>query len=156
MGLVFSQQDDILVSFAEDDRYINVWDAQTNNTNTNSITALTLEDNTQHIHFSSVEPSVLAVSEDGTCGVWQNAASTLSIRNGPPRRKIMRGAMTRSADTNISVTASQDDETRIPIISARFVSDYNGRSIMIARGSSIKPMFEVVVCCMKKTRLSID
>ncbi|KAI8336844.1 WD40-repeat-containing domain protein [Chlamydoabsidia padenii] len=144
MGLLFSQEDDILVSFAEDDRYINVWDAQTNNTNTNSITALTLEDNTRHIHFSSVEPSVLAVSEDGTCGIWQNAAATLATRNGPPRRKIMRGAMTRPADTNISVTASQDDQTRIPIISARFVSDYNGRSIMIARGSSIKPMFEVV------------
>jgi U3 small nucleolar RNA-associated protein 5 len=145
MGMVFSQQDDILVSFAEDDRYINVWDTQTNNTNTNSITALTLEDNAQHINFSAVEPSVLAVSEDGTCGIWQNASAAASVRNGPPRRKMMRGALTRSPDTTISVVASQDDQTRIPIFSARFVSDYQGRSVMIARGSSIKPMFEVVV-----------
>ncbi|KAI8339025.1 WD40-repeat-containing domain protein [Chlamydoabsidia padenii] len=144
VGMNFSHQDDILVSFAEDDRYINVWDTQTNNTNTNSITALTLEDNAQHINFSAIEPSVLAVSEDGTCGIWQNASAAGSVRNGPPRRKMMRGAMTRSPDTIISVVASQDDQTRIPILSARFVSDYDGRSVMIARGSSIKPMFEVV------------
>ncbi|KAI8093213.1 WD40-repeat-containing domain protein [Halteromyces radiatus] len=144
LNLAFSQQDDVLVSIAEDDRYINVWDAQANNNNTSNITALTLEDNATHVHFSSVEPSLLVVSEDGTCGIWQNASATLSVRNGPPRRKIMRGAMTRPADTTISVLASQDDQTKIPIFSARFVSDYNGRSVMIARGSSIKPMFEVV------------
>ncbi|CAO3589709.1 unnamed protein product [Absidia cylindrospora] len=154
--MVFSPQDDILVSFAEDDRYINIWDAQTTNTNTNSITALTLEDNAQHIHFSGVEPAVLAVSEDGTCSIWQNPSTTLSVRNGPPRRKMMRGAMTRSADTTISVVASQDDETKIPIFSARFVSDYNGRSVMIARGSSVKPMFEVVPYINEESGVSLD
>ncbi|ORX48537.1 NUC189-domain-containing protein [Hesseltinella vesiculosa] len=143
--LVFSPQDDLLVSIAEDDRYVNVWDAQSSNTNTNNLTVLTLEDNATHLHFSISEPSVLAVSEDGTCGVWQNASGApSSSRSGHPPKKIMRGAITRSPDTTILVTASQDEQTRIPILNARFVSDFGGQAVMIARGSSIKPIFEVV------------
>ncbi|CAO3626756.1 unnamed protein product [Cunninghamella echinulata] len=160
LNIVFSQHDDILVSIAEDDRYINVWDAQTTNTNTNNIATLVLEDNVTHINFSSIQPSVLAVSEDGTCGIWEHASinnnNNRQTNGGPPRRKLMRGAMTRPADTVISVIASQDEVTKIPIISARFVSDNDGRSVMIARGSSIKPIFEVVRYINEETGTILD
>ncbi|KAI9023879.1 WD40-repeat-containing domain protein [Phycomyces nitens] len=154
--LAFSHQDDILVSSAEDDRYINVWDAQLTNDNTNNLTSLTLENNVAHIDFSETETSVLAVSEDGLVGIWQNASSpTSASASSGPRRKIIR-SMTRPADANIKVVSSQKEDLTIPIIAARYVSDANGKAVMIARGSSVKPVFEVVPYVNEETGALLD
>ncbi|KAI8387367.1 WD40-repeat-containing domain protein [Blakeslea trispora] len=145
--MAFSHQDDVLVSNAEDDRYVNVWDAQTTNTNSNNLTALTLETNVTHIDFSTTEPSVLAVTDDGLVGIWENASLITTQHNASNRRKMMR-SMTKEADANLKLvsTTSTSDEQQvvIPILAAKFVTDSGGKSIMIARGSSIKPSFEVV------------
>ncbi|KAF7727304.1 WD repeat-containing protein 43 [Apophysomyces ossiformis] len=153
--LAFSQQDDVLVSIAEDDRYVNVWDANVENNNTNNLTALTLENNAAHIDFSATETSVLAVSQDGLVGVWQNASSQASSISSGSRRKMIR-SMTRSADTTIKVVSLQSDQAAIPILSARFVVDNEGKSIMIARGSSVKPTFEVVQYVNAETGAMLD
>ncbi|KAL0088401.1 WD40-repeat-containing domain protein [Phycomyces blakesleeanus] len=154
--LAFSHQDDVLVSSAEDDRYVNVWDAQLKNDNTNNLTSLTLENNVAHIDFSETETSVLAVSEDGIVGIWQNADSpTSASASSGPRRKTIR-SMTRPADANIKVVSSQKEDVIIPIIAARYVSDANGKSVMIARGSSIKPVFEVVPYVNEETGALLD
>ncbi|KAI8373626.1 WD40-repeat-containing domain protein [Choanephora cucurbitarum] len=145
--MAFSHQDDVLVSNAEDDRYVNVWDAQTTNTNSNNLTALTLETNVSHIDFSSTEPSVLAVTDDGLVGIWENASLITTQHSTSNRRKMMR-SMTKEADANLKListtTTSDEQEVVIPILAAKFVTDNGGKSIMIARGSSIKPSFEVV------------
>ncbi|KAG2235548.1 hypothetical protein INT48_003111 [Thamnidium elegans] len=142
--LSFSHQDDVLVSNAEDDRYVNVWDAQTTNTNSNNLTALTLETNVSHIDFSSTEPSVLAVTDDGLVGIWENASFTAAqTATGSNRRKMMR-SMTKEADSNVKIVSTAAENTVIPILGAKFVTDNGGKSIMIARGSSVKPSFEVV------------
>lgn len=142
--LSFSHQDDILVSNAEDDRYVNVWDAQSTNTNSNNLTALTLETNVAHIDFSSTEPSVLAVTDDGLVGIWENASfTTTQAAVGGNRRKMMR-SMTKEADANVKIISTVAEDTVIPILAAKFVTDNGGKSIMIARGSSVKPSFEVV------------
>ncbi|KAG0178759.1 WD repeat-containing protein 43 [Apophysomyces sp. BC1034] len=153
--LAFSQEDDVLMSIAEDDRYVNVWDANVDNNNTNNLTSLTLENNAAHIDFSATETSVMAVSQDGLVGVWQNAASPASTTTGGSRRKIIR-SMTRSADATIKVVSSQSEQAVIPILSARFVMDNEGKSIMIARGSSVKPMFEVVQYVNTETGAMLD
>lgn len=140
--LSFSHQDDVLVSNAEDDRYVNVWDAQSNNTNSNNLTALTLETNVAHIDFSSTEPSVLAVTDDGLVGIWENASFTTQTTTSN-RRKMMR-SMTKEADANIKIVSTVSEDTVIPILAAKFVIDNGGKSVMIARGSSVKPSFEVV------------
>ncbi|CAO3611000.1 unnamed protein product [Mucor hiemalis] len=142
--LSFSHQDDVLVSNAEDDRYVNVWDAQSTNTNSNNLTALTLETNVSHIDFSSTDPSVLAVTDDGLVGIWENASYTnTQAATGGNRRKMIR-SMTKEADANVKIVSTASEDTVIPILAAKFVSDNGGKSIMIARGSSIKPSFEVV------------
>ncbi|KAG2210333.1 hypothetical protein INT47_003318, partial [Mucor saturninus] len=143
--LAFSSQDDVLVSNAEDDRYVNVWDAQTTNTNSNNLTALTLETNVTHIDFSNNEPSVLAVTDDGLVGIWENASftTTTTAATAGNRRKMMR-SMTKEADANVKIISTAAEDTVIPILAAKFVSDNSGKSIMIARGSSVKPSFEVV------------
>ncbi|KAI8991906.1 WD40-repeat-containing domain protein [Mycotypha africana] len=143
--MAFSHQDDVLVSNAEDDRYINVWDAQASNTNSNNLTALTLETNVLHIDFSSTEPSVLAVTDDGLVSIWENASliSTQQTPSAGNRRKMIR-SMTKQADANIKLVSTADENNVIPILGAKFVTDNGGKSIMIARGSSIKPSFEVV------------
>ncbi|KAI8980524.1 WD40-repeat-containing domain protein [Pilobolus umbonatus] len=138
--LSFSAQDDLLISSAIDDRYVNVWDSQSTNTNSNNLTALTLESNVIHVDFSHKEPSVLAVTEDGIVGIWENASST-NQGHIHSRRKMIR-SLTKEADSKIRIVSNE--ATPIPIISAAFVIDNNSKSIMIARGSSIKPSFEVI------------
>ncbi|KAI9275437.1 WD40-repeat-containing domain protein [Phascolomyces articulosus] len=141
--LEFSNQDDILVSIGDDDRYVNVWDAQSTNNNTNNLNSLTLENNVIQIDFAQSESSVLAVSEDGSVGVWQNASSP-AMASGPKNRRKMARATTKQPDSTITVVSSTSEDEIIPILSARFVNDNDNKAVMIARGSSIKPSFEVV------------
>ncbi|KAG1139879.1 hypothetical protein G6F37_008913 [Rhizopus arrhizus] len=140
--LAFSPEDDLLVSSAEDDRYINVWDAQTTNTNTNNVAALTVENNVSHIDFSTTEPAVLAVTDEGLVGVWENPSLVTPQVTGH-KRKMMR-SMTKEPDANVKVVSTAEENKLIPILAAQFVTDNGGKSIMTARGSSIKPSFEVV------------
>ncbi|CEI89834.1 hypothetical protein RMCBS344292_04179 [Rhizopus microsporus] len=140
--LAFSPQDDLLVSSAEDDRYINVWDAQSSNTNANNVTALTVESNVSHIDFSTTEPTVLAVTEEGIVAVWENP-SLVTVQATSHKRKMMR-SLTKEPDTSIKVLSTEQDNKMIPILAAKFVTDKGGKSIMTARGSSVKPSFEVV------------
>ncbi|KAI9276307.1 WD40-repeat-containing domain protein [Sporodiniella umbellata] len=140
--LAFSAQDDLLISSAEDDRYINVWDAQLNNTNTNNVSALTVENNVSHIDFSTTEPAVLAVTDEGLVGVWENP-SLAAPQVTHTKRKMMR-SMTKEPDVNIKIISTQEENKTIPILAAQFVTDKGGKSIMTARGSSIKPSFEVI------------
>lgn len=126
---------------------MNVWDAQTSNTNSNNLTALTLETNVAHIDFSSTEPSVLAVTDDGLVGIWENASFTASqsasTTTASNRRKMMR-SMTKEADSHLKIVSTSSEDIVIPILAAKFVTDNGGKSIMVARGSSVKPSFEVV------------
>ncbi|CAO3683811.1 unnamed protein product [Rhizopus stolonifer] len=140
--LAFSSQDDLLVSIAEDDRYINVWDAQLNNNNTNNVSALTVENNVSHIDFSTTEPAVLAVTEEGHVGIWENP-SLVAPQATNHKRKMMR-SMTKEPDSNIKIVSTTEENKNIPILAAQFVTDKGGKSIMTARGSSIKPSFEVI------------
>lgn len=142
--LLFSFEDDVLISIAENDRYVNVWDAQASNNNTNNLTVLTMENNVSHVDFSKNEPSVLAVSEDGVLGIWQNAASMSNSSTFKSRRKAAR-AMTRQPETNIKIVSSQSEDTLIPIITAKFAVSDTGKSVIVARGSSVRPFFEVLV-----------
>ncbi|KAL0138228.1 WD40-repeat-containing domain protein [Mucor lusitanicus] len=149
--LSFSHQDDVLVSNAEDDRYVNVWDAQSTNTNSNNLTALTLETNVSHIDFSSTEPSVLAVTDDGLVGIWENASLTSAQSSNTGNRRKMMRSMTKEADANIKIVSTASQNVVIPILAAKFVTDNGGKSIMIARGSSVKPSFEVVKYANEET-----
>lgn len=56
----------------------------------------------------------------------------------------MMRSMTKEADANVKIVSTVSEDTVIPILAAKFVSDNGGKSIMIARGSSVKPSFEVV------------
>ncbi|KAI9321044.1 WD40-repeat-containing domain protein [Dichotomocladium elegans] len=153
--LKFSQEDDLLISIADDDRYVNVWDAQSTNDNINNLTALTLENNAAQIDFSLTEPAVLAVSEDGLVGIWENASSS-GVTTGPRHRRKAARATTRQPESNIKVVDSNEEEANIPIISACFVVDHNGKAVMIARGSSFLPSFEVVRFVNEETGALMD
>lgn len=146
-----------MISIADDDRYINVWDAQSTNNNANNLTALTLENNASQIDFSETESSVLAVAEDGTVGIWENASST-GVASAPRHRRKAARVTTRQPESNIKViaTSEDDNETIIPVLSASFVSDHNGKAVMIARGSSFMPSFEVVRYVNEETGAVLD
>lgn len=63
----------------------------------------------------------------------------------------MMRSMTKPADSNIKIVSTLAEDTVIPILAAKFVTDNNGKSIMIARGSSVKPSFEVVTFVNEET-----
>jgi U3 small nucleolar RNA-associated protein 5 len=84
------------------------------------------------------------VTDDGLVGIWENASfTTTQAAAGGNRRKMMR-SMTKEADANVKIISTTAEDTVIPILAAKFVTDNGGKSIMIARGSSVKPSFEVV------------
>ncbi|KAG1243937.1 hypothetical protein G6F68_015646 [Rhizopus microsporus] len=56
----------------------------------------------------------------------------------------MMRSMTKEPDANVKIVSTAEENKLIPILAAQFVTDNGGKSIMTARGSSIKPSFEVV------------
>lgn len=107
-----------------------------------------------HVDISSTDNTVLALSEDGITGIWQNASSPTSASaasSGPKSKRKIRST-TRQPDSSIKVVSSDDESSTIPILMTAFMSGSDKDFVIIARGSTIKPAFETVVCIHEKER----
>lgn len=147
-NVVFGPNDDICVSIAENDRYVNVWDCSSQSEDSGNITALTMDTDIVHVDVSSTDNTVLALSEDGLVGIWQNASSPTSASaasSGPKSKRKIRST-TRQPDSSIKVVSSEDESSTIPILLTAFMSGSDKDFVIIARGSTLKPSFEIVVC----------
>lgn len=101
-----------------------------------------------HVDISSTDNTVLALSEDGIIGIWQNASSPTSASaasSGPKSKRKIRST-TRQPDSSIKVVSSEDESSVIPILMTAFMSGSDKDFVILARGSTIKPAFETVVC----------
>lgn len=99
-----------------------------------------------HVDISPANNTVLALSDDGLVGIWQNASSPTSASaasSGPKSKRKIRSS-TRQPDTTIKVVSSEDDSTTIPILLTAFMSGSDKDFVIIARGSTLKPSFETV------------
>ncbi|KAG2184959.1 hypothetical protein INT43_000872 [Umbelopsis isabellina] len=144
--VVFGPHDDICVSIAENDRYVNVWDCSNQSEDSSNITALTMDTDIVHVDISPANNTVLALSDDGLVGIWQNASSPTSASaasSGPKSKRKIRSS-TRQPDTTIKVVSSEDESTTIPILLTAFMSGSDKDFVIIARGSTLKPSFETV------------
>ncbi|KAI9288627.1 WD40-repeat-containing domain protein [Umbelopsis sp. AD052] len=145
-NVLFGANDDICVSIAENDRYVNVWDCSSQSDDSGNITALTMDNDIVHVDISSTDNTVLALSEDGITGIWQNASSPTSASaasSGPKSKRKIRST-TRQPDSSIKVVSSDDESSTIPILMTAFMSGSDKDFVIIARGSTIKPAFETV------------
>ncbi|KAF9437951.1 WD repeat-containing protein 43 [Entomortierella beljakovae] len=139
-NIVFSANDKFLASTAEQDRFINLWDSTRDNQSEGNITALTLDNTVTHIDISA-NNAVLAISEEGTSGIWQNAQSASGTSSASSKANKKKRYTTRAYDCLLKVESSRDDKALIPILTGVFTPQ---GQIVIARGSTIKPVFEKI------------
>ncbi|KAG9295394.1 hypothetical protein G9A89_013423 [Geosiphon pyriformis] len=145
--ILFGSNDNICISTAEHDRFINVWDCRKDSDSNGNITALTLDTNTTRISISSSN-TVLAISEEGTLSLFHNFLSPLE-NSSTPRTKKKKRYTTRSPDSVIKFLSARegDEENLIPIIAAYIVEDSEKKDngfVVTARGNTVKPDFEKV------------
>ncbi|KAF9987610.1 WD repeat-containing protein 43 [Modicella reniformis] len=139
-NVVFSANDKFLASTAEQDRFINLWDCTRDNQQEGNITALTLDNTVFHVDISP-NNAVLAISEEGTAGLWQNAQNTNSSSSNSTKANKKKRYTTRSCDCLVKIVSSRGDKALIPLLAGVFT--LQGQMIL-ARGSTIKPIFEKV------------
>ncbi|KAF9171136.1 WD repeat-containing protein 43 [Mortierella sp. AD011] len=139
-NIVFSTNDKFLASTAEQDRFINLWDCTRDSQQEGNITALTLDNTVSHIDISA-NNAVLAISEEGTAGLWQNAQNASGTSSGSAKANKKKRYTTRACDCSIKVQSSKDDKALIPLLAGAFTPQ---GQMILARGSTIKPIFEKV------------
>ncbi|GES86925.1 WD repeat-containing protein 43 [Rhizophagus clarus] len=139
-NIMFSTKDELFITSAEHDRFINIWKCQDNG----SLDALTLDENITNLSISKVN-TVLAVSEAGILYLFKDITSSLPTDTTPQNKKKKRFT-THKAEAQIKFL-NEDGSGIIPIISACFVEKEENQEmgyIMVARGSTVKPAFEKV------------
>ncbi|KAG0261968.1 WD repeat-containing protein 43 [Actinomortierella ambigua] len=141
-NIVFSPDDAFVASTAEQDRFINLWDATRESQQEGNITALTLDNTVTHVDISA-NHAVLAISEEGTAGLWQNAQSPSGGASSTGSKSSKKKRFTtRASDLVIRIKSSKGENTVIPVLGGLFTQQ-DGQVIM-ARGSTIKPVFEKI------------
>ncbi|RKP22299.1 Dip2/Utp12 family-domain-containing protein [Syncephalis pseudoplumigaleata] len=101
----------------------------------------------------ALDHSLLAVSADGRIALWrdvhQSALSTLTGGSGSSgssskKKKKQQQMTTRLPATVIRFTSTADENSVIPTMAACYARSDDASRILVARGSSVKPEFEVV------------
>ncbi|KAF9087328.1 WD repeat-containing protein 43 [Mortierella sp. GBA35] len=139
-NVVFSANDKFLASTAEQDRFINLWDCTRDNQQEGNITALTLDNTVSHIDISPSN-AVLAISEEGTAGLWQNAQTASGTSSVGSKASKKKRYTTRPCDCLVKIESSRGDRAVIPLLGGVFTPQ---GQMILARGSNIKPVFEKV------------
>ncbi|KAF8936473.1 WD40-repeat-containing domain protein [Dissophora ornata] len=139
-NVVFSANDKFLASTAEQDRFINLWDCTRDNQQEGNITALTLDNTVSHVDISP-NNAVLAISEEGTAGLWQNAQNASGTSSSSAKANKKKRYTTRACDCLVKVESSRGDKAVIPLLAGIFTPQ---GQMILARGSTIKPVFEKV------------
>ncbi|KAF9183780.1 WD repeat-containing protein 43 [Haplosporangium sp. Z 767] len=139
-NVVFSANDKFLASTAEQDRFINLWDCTRDNQQEGNITALTLDNTVTHVDISP-NNAVLAISEEGTAGLWQNAQNASGTSSSSTKANKKKRFTTRACDCLVKIESSRGDRAVIPLLAGVFTPQ---GQMILARGSTIKPVFEKI------------
>ncbi|CAG8766506.1 38864_t:CDS:10 [Gigaspora margarita] len=139
--LHWALNDDICVSTAEHDRFINIWQCKGNEPQGVGFSALTLDEDTKGLSISKFN-AILAISETGIINIFRDVNSHSPVQLNKKKKRFT----TQTPDCVIKVL-NENDNTVIPILSACFLDENENEKsgfIMIARGSTVKPIFEKV------------
>ncbi|KAJ1897283.1 Small subunit (SSU) processome component [Coemansia sp. IMI 209127] len=154
-SLLWAADETALVSAAEDDRHVQVWDASptasepaTANANaaaasTSRARAMLAADS--EVVYVDVSPagSVLAVGQNGVLYAWHQVA-VAQHTSGPASK---RSALGYPADGVVKIVSSADNAVLLGMHVARFsrvTGDDEGNNVLVVRGSSLKPLFETL------------
>ncbi|CAG8569225.1 5772_t:CDS:2 [Ambispora gerdemannii] len=140
-NIIFMASDNMCISAAEDDRFINVWDCQGNIEGGVNLAALVIDSNITSISISSKD-ILFVISEDGIMYLFDiKTLKNLSSLSSKKKKHLDD----RSPKCVIKVLSEGKGET-IPILGAFFIEKEEDKfpSIVIARGSTVKPIFDIV------------
>jgi len=107
-----------------------------------ALAALTLDNTVTHVDISA-NNSILAISEEGTAGLWQNAQSLSGTSSTSTKASKKKRFTTRACDCLVKIESSRGEKTIIPLLAGIFTPQSSGQMIL-ARGSTIKPVFEKI------------
>ncbi|CAG8481786.1 8108_t:CDS:2 [Ambispora leptoticha] len=145
-NIMFTESDNMCISAAEHDRYVNVWDCQENIKKfliplISGNKALIIDSNIMSVSISSKD-ILLVISEDGIMYLFDN--STVKNHSSSPDKK--KNHSDTHSPTCVVKVLSEDKKEIIPILSAFFIEKKGNKlpSIVIARGSTVKPIFDIV------------
>ncbi|KAJ1756820.1 Small subunit (SSU) processome component [Coemansia sp. RSA 1807] len=140
--LLWAADEAALVSAADTDRHLHVWDA-TPDAEARPRAVLTTDSPVSSVDVAA-SGSVLAVGEDGVLYAWHQIAvaqrSTDSTASG-----ARRNAIGYTADGVVRVVSTATPTQSLPILRARFSRVGSGEdSVLIVRGGAVKPLFETL------------
>ncbi|KAJ2553092.1 Small subunit (SSU) processome component, partial [Coemansia sp. RSA 1933] len=136
-SLLWAADQTALVSAADGDRHVQVWDAVDA---TRARAALAADSEVIYVDVSP-SGSVLAVAQDGALYAWQDVA--VAQRSGESASR--RGALGYRADSVVTIVSTADASARLGIRVARFSRvTGEGANVLVVRGSSLKPLFETL------------
>ncbi|KAJ2301965.1 Small subunit (SSU) processome component, partial [Coemansia sp. RSA 2704] len=134
--LLWAADEAALVSAAEGDRHVHVWDASPDAA-ARPRAVLATDSDVMHVDVSP-RGSVLAVGADGVLHAWHQVAVAQRSANGP-----RRGDIGYTADGRVRFASTADASRTLPVLLARFsrVAGDEGH-VLVVRGSALKPLFE--------------
>ncbi|KAI9474368.1 Small subunit (SSU) processome component [Coemansia sp. RSA 990] len=136
-SLLWAADEAALVSAAESDRHVHVWDASPDA----AARPRAVLSTDSEILYVDVSPSgsVLAVAEDGILYAWHQVA-VAQRGNGSSHNDIGY-----TADGIVKILSTANPAQTLPILLARFsLVTGNESNVLVVRGSATKPLFETL------------
>ncbi|KAJ1642763.1 Small subunit (SSU) processome component [Coemansia erecta] len=137
-SLLWAADETMLVSAAQGDRNVHVWDASPQATNV-AYAVLSLDCDAQYIDVSA-NGSILAIGADGALYAWHQVAVA---RRGKPTQAAVKDAFGYAPDGCLRMVSSNDADSTIHLQLARFsrVSGDEGK-VLVVRGTTQRLLFE--------------
>eukprot|EP00124_Ichthyophonus_hoferi_P001977 Ihof_evm9s120 gene=Ihof_evmTU9s120 len=134
-GIQMTPGENAFVTMATEDRFLNMW-AYGEGAKTTAIATLTLEQ--VPIVMAVAHWKVcrtLAVDVIGQLHIWQPDVE---------KSKTAKKVKPLAPGSTVSVVCKKDKKTLVPIIGAAFTGEASAPQIIMARGSSLQPTFEII------------
>ncbi|KAJ1901562.1 Small subunit (SSU) processome component [Kickxella alabastrina] len=155
-SLMWAADETALVSAAEGDRHVHVWDAspRAGQSAAHARAVLAIDSDAMSIDVAR-SGSVLAVGADGTLSAWHEVA--VAQQQSQQQKQAGRNDIGYAADGRLRIVATTDSERLLSILLARFsrVAGDEG-NVLVVRGSSLRPLFETLPLADEHGHFSSD
>ncbi|KAL0085254.1 WD40-repeat-containing domain protein [Phycomyces blakesleeanus] len=131
--MLFTKDDKHLVSIAEGDVHVHVWNTSLQNQDVTDLAGLVMSEPAIDVDVSGTG-TILAVSVDGRLGLWENPVS----EDAPV---IVTRSAKRTPSAIIRVVTKDSEKNAVPLLAAVFG---NKDEVAFGRGSGLTPQFENV------------
>ncbi|KAI9007550.1 WD40-repeat-containing domain protein [Phycomyces nitens] len=130
--MIFTKDDGHLLSIADGDEHVHMWDSSLQNQDMTDLAGLVLSAAATDVGIAA-DGTILAVSVDGRVGLWQNPVS----EDAPV---IVTRSAKRAPNATLRIVSQDQKDKTVPVLAAMF----GKKDMVLARGSGLAPQFETV------------